>query len=113
MMDFEAKALEIGLPIKYIPKLLNSFVSESTTQMERCDIAIDELNYEQIERSMHSIKGCAGNMRFESVASIAQASESASRLKDDTFDYRTNYINLRKEIEILNLEIKKALKEPI
>lgn len=104
-IDFESIAKSIGVGVKYIPKLLKSFISESLLQLDNYKLAITTLDYEQIERSAHSIKGSAGNMKFDSIYKTAKLTEIAGHLKDESFDYQGHYNKLKKEIEIIAIQI--------
>lgn len=85
--DHETLAREIGIPVKYVPRLLESFFSESDHHLALLKNAIGQKDYGQIERSAHAIKGSAGNMKFDGLSKQAKLIEIAAHLQDDAYDY--------------------------
>ena len=92
-------AAKIGLNVKHIPILIQSFTQESATILENLQKAITEKDYEQIAQHAHSIKGSAGNLKFDDVYELAKEVEASANDKNDSFPYSEAY-------ELLNTSIK-------
>lgn len=86
-VNYEELAEKMGIKIKHIPRLMNSFMDESKEIMEKLEDAIEYKYYEQIEKYAHSLKGSSGNMHFLDLSELCRMMECAAREEDVTFDY--------------------------
>jgi len=86
-LNAEELAAKIGLKPKHIPMLIDAFKAESEEILGNLAIAIEQKNYEQIQHHAHSIKGSAGNLKFDKVYELAREMEFAGRDKNSDFDY--------------------------
>ena len=86
-LNFEEMALAIGLKAKHIPMLIGSFMEESVGILASLQNAVDSDDFEAIKTHAHSIKGSAGNLKFNEIYEMAKEMElSAGNSKSD-FDY--------------------------
>lgn len=86
-INHEEMAASIGLKAKHIPMLIGSFLEESGPILEDLATAIAAKDYVTIKSSAHSIKGSAGNLRFNEVYEMCKEMELASNEANDSFDY--------------------------
>jgi len=80
-------AASIGLKEKHIPMLVGSFLEEAGPLLEKLTIAIDSNDYATIQSAAHSIKGSAGNLRFNELQDMSKELEFAGRDSDESFDF--------------------------
>jgi len=90
-LNYDDMAKNIGLKAKHIPMLLASFLEESEPILEKLKIAIKSKDYETLRGASHSLKGSAGNLRFNEVYEMAKEMEFAAAESSDTFEY-ANYL---------------------
>ena len=83
----EEMAAKIGLNVKHIPILVQSFTDESQGILEKLESAVASRNYEDIASFAHSIKGSAGNLKFEEMYELAKAMELSAKEKKEDFEY--------------------------
>ena len=83
----EEMAKLIGLKVKHIPMLIGSFLEESESILDNLQAAIASKDYATIRSTAHSIKGSAGNLRFNELANIAKELGHAGEKADASFDY--------------------------
>lgn len=86
-LNHEEMATSIGLKAKHIPMLIGSFLEESGPILENLSSAIDTKDYAGIKSYAHSIKGSAGNLRFNEVYEMCKEMELAGGASDTSFDY--------------------------
>ena len=86
-LNYEEMAMAIGLKPKHIPLLIGSFLEEAHPILEKLQTAIEENDYETIHSAAHSIKGSAGNLRFNELHSMSREMELAGSESDSSFDY--------------------------
>jgi len=91
-IDFEEMAKSIGLKAKHIPMLVGVFVEESTEILNNLELAVNNQNYESIKVEAHSIKGSAGNLKFNEVYEMAKEMELSAASSQSDFDYQ-GYFN--------------------
>jgi CheY-like chemotaxis protein len=108
-IDHEALALKMGIKVKHIPMLLQSFMEESHANLERLRDAIEHKMLNEIEQCTHSLKGSAGNMLFFDLAEMCRDMELAAQEGTIAFDYRT----LGKSIEEELYRIEKQLNQKL
>ena len=100
-LNHEEMAASIGLKQKHIPLLLGSFLDESKTIMSSLEKAIDTKNYEEIKSSAHSIKGSAGNLKFNEIYEMAKEIELSGAAADANFDYKNYFDAIIKAISTI------------
>lgn len=86
-INYEDMAASIGLKSKHIPMLIASFVEESTSILNALQDSINTKNYEKIKSNAHSIKGSAGNLKFNEVYEMAKEMEHSAAQQNSDFDY--------------------------
>ena len=84
----EELAEAIGLKIKHIPLLLNSFVEESINIINGLENAINGRDYASIRTHSHSIKGSAGTLQFNEIYQMTKEMEFAATDSSECFDYK-------------------------
>lgn len=87
MIDYEVLAAQMGVKSKHIPRLIQSFIAESTLVCEKLKEAIVAENYNEIAQCAHSIKGSAGNMQFTDVFESAKLMEHSAQTQNKSFAY--------------------------
>jgi CheY-like chemotaxis protein len=102
-VDYEKLAEQMGLKVKHIPRLMNSFMDESQVIMEKLKDAVEYRYYEQIEKYAHSLKGSSGNMHFIDLSELCRMMEHAARDEDNTFDYAVCQAKIAEELSRIKL----------
>jgi HPt (histidine-containing phosphotransfer) domain-containing protein len=95
-LNYEEMAKEIGLKPKHMPMLIGSFLDESAPILETLSTAIASNDYATIKTASHSIKGSAGNLRFNEIYEMSKEMEHAGADSDTTFEYN-NYLEAIKK----------------
>ena len=94
-LNFDEMATAIGLKAKHIPMLIGSFTDESNSIMSSLEDAVNTSDFSAIKSHSHSIKGSAGNLKFNEIYEMAREMElSATDSKD--IDY-SSYLQAIKE----------------
>jgi len=102
-LSYEDMALAIGLKLKHIPILIESFLEESASIIEKIQEAIDSKDYVAIQANAHSIKGSSGNLHFTDLYNMAKEMELSATDKNNSFDYAL-YLNAIKDA-ILTIKV--------
>ena len=58
------------------------FEDEALEQLKECNQALEQANYEIIQKHLHTLKGSAGTLGIERVANIAKVTEGAMKAED-------------------------------
>ena len=95
-LNFEEMAASIGLKAKHIPMLVGSFLDESNSIMVTLEEAVGANDLKAIKSNAHSIKGSAGNLKFNEIYEMARAMELSAADSKGDFDYKA-YLNAIKE----------------
>ena len=90
-LNLDEMAAKIGLKAKHMPLLIGSFLEEANKIMPALKIALDSKNLNEIQRSTHSLKGSAGNLRFKEVYEMAKEMELNAQERRTNFDYKSNF----------------------
>ncbi len=90
-LNFDEMAATIGLKPKHIPMLIGSFLEESIEIMKSLDTAINSNDFKAIKENTHSIKGSAGNLRFNEIYEMTQEMEHSAGDSDASFDYKAYF----------------------
>ena len=86
-LDHSEMAASIGLNVKHIPILIDSFLSESNGAITKLQDAIKNNFFEEISKNAHFIKGSAGNLKFDEIYTMAQELEVNANNSNPDFDY--------------------------
>ena len=100
-IDYEEMAAKMGIKPKHIRRLIESFIGETTTSLEKLNEAIERKDYKQIEHCAHSIKGSAGNMQFNDMYEMARLVELSAIVQEDDFGYEEYYRAIKKGLETI------------
>jgi HPt (histidine-containing phosphotransfer) domain-containing protein len=84
-------ATSIGIKSSYVPMLVDSFVSESKESMKNLKEAMEINDFKQMSLCIHSIRGSAGNLKFNEIHDMAREMEIACKNLDKDFDYMAYY----------------------
>ena len=95
-LNFDEMAASIGLKAKHIPMLVGSFLDESNSIMNSLQDAVDANDFEAIKSHAHSIKGSAGNLKFNEVYEMAREMELSAGASKSDFNY-SEYLKAIKE----------------
>jgi len=101
-LDHEVMAKAIGLKVKHMPMLIGSFLEESNPILEKLQSAVESKDYAAIRSAAHSIKGSAGNLRFNELADMAKELEHAGEKSDAAFEYSLYLEAMKKAILTIN-----------
>jgi len=88
-INFEEMATAIGLKAKHIPMLIGSFMDESVGILASLEEAVNSNDYAQIKAHAHSIKGSAGNLKFNEVYEMAKVMELGAADAKSDIDYNS------------------------
>jgi CheY-like chemotaxis protein len=86
-LDHDTLAEKIGIPSKFIARLVESFLSESKKIIENLEKAIAAMDYAAIAQYSHALKGSSGNMKFNTLYTFAKKLEEAAVREDSKFPY--------------------------
>jgi len=100
-LNHEEMSAAIGLKVKHIPMLIGSFLEESQTIMGSLSDAIDSKNYADIKSHAHSIKGSAGNLKFNDIYEMAKEIELSATSSDENFDYKAYFEAIKTAISTI------------
>ena len=95
-LNFDEMAAAIGLKPKHMPMLIGSFLEESGPILSNIEAAISSSNYNDLKLHTHSIKGSAGNLKFNEIYEMTREMELAASDADTSFDY-TGYLEAVKK----------------
>ena len=99
----EQMAAKIGLNVKHIPILVQSFTDESKIIIEQLEMAINTKNYDGISNAAHSIKGSSGNLKFDDMYELAKEIELSAKASKEDYPYEEACSSLKKAIESISL----------
>lgn len=99
----EEMAAKIGLNVKHIPILVQSFIEESKTIMEQLEKAVAAKDYAQIGSTAHSIKGSSGNLKFDAMYELAKDVELSAKAGKEDYPYEQACASIKKAIESISL----------
>jgi len=96
-VNFDEMAKLIGLKPKHIPMLIGSFLDESVSILTALEDAINEKDFTAIRSNAHSIKGSAGNLKFNEVYEMAKEME-LSAAESIELDYEAYFKAIKEAI---------------
>ena len=91
-INFDDMAAKIGLKPKHMPMLIGSFLEESGPIISNIEAAIASSDFANLKLYAHSIKGSAGNLKFNEIYEMAKEMEFAGAEANAGFDF-TAYLN--------------------
>ena len=97
-LNFEEMAAAIGLKSKHMPMLVGSFLEESEPILSKIQEAISSSNYADLKLHTHSIKGSAGNLKFNEIYEMTKEMELAAAESDTSFDYSSYLEAVKKAV---------------
>lgn len=97
-VNHEEMAASIGLKAKHIPMLIGSFLEESKSIMNALEESISRMEYSKIKSNAHTIKGSAGNLRFNELYEMAKDMEFAASDENKDFDYKGHFEAIKSAI---------------
>jgi len=97
-IDAEEMAAKIGLNAKHIPILVQSFIEESTQIIASLEAAIAQKDYSEIGNTAHSIKGSAGNLKFDAMYELAKEVELSAKANKEDYPYEAACTSLKNAI---------------
>jgi len=110
LVDMEKIRENLPLPEDKIKKLLNKYSSTIDDSFLKLKEATLSHNFAAMTQEAHSIKGSAGNLRFEKLRELAEVMEKESRIEAD-IDYISILDEIRTVIDRLKHEIAQITKE--
>ena len=90
-LNLDEMAADIGLKVKHMPMLIGSFLEESESIMSNLEEAIQKKDFAQIKTYAHSIKGSAGNLKFDNIYEMAKELELSAADKNTNLDYKAYF----------------------
>ena len=90
-IDYEALSEKIGLPLKMIDRLVESFLVETPKVLDQLKEAIESHNQANIELYAHSVKGSAANLSLDEFQIKANEIEKAAKNRLDDYDYKLSF----------------------
>lgn len=84
-------ASEFGLESDRIEMLIEMFLDEFSSQLQLLQKAVEQQSLTGIDQHSHAIKGCAANLKFDEISSLAKEMEFAAKAQEDSYDYVTSY----------------------
>ena len=100
-LNYEEMAKEIGLRVKHMPILIDSFLQESPPILEALQEAINTEDFLSIKEQAHAIKGSAGNLRFNEVYEMSREMELSAADENRDFDYEAYMEAVKKVISTI------------
>ena len=100
-LNYEEMASLIGLKPKHMPMLIGSFLEESVSILSNLEQAINEKDFSAIKTNAHSIKGSAGNLKFNEVYEMAKEMELSSADNNANLDYSAYFQAISSAIETI------------
>jgi len=96
-------ATRIGLNVKHIPILVQSFQDEGRGILRKLDSAIQAKSYKDISIQAHSLKGSSGNLKFNELYELTKVMEISAKEKNEDFPYSDAFISIKKAIKSISL----------
>ena len=100
-LNLDEMAAEIGLKPKHMPMLISSFIEEAGPILSSLEGAIATKDYPTIKLQAHSIKGSAGNLKFNAIYDMAREVEFAGNDANADFDYEGHLKAIQKALNTI------------
>ncbi len=101
----EDLAAKIGLNVKHIPILIESFTDESKGIMEQLENAVNTKDYTAIASAAHSIKGSSGNLKFNEMYELAKEIEFSAKASTQDYPYAEACASIKQAIGSISLSL--------
>ncbi|MHB8100247.1 MAG: hypothetical protein ACYDD5_11755 [Sulfuricurvum sp.] len=98
---FNSLAHEVGVELKHLPLLISALKVDTDRLFPLLSKAISLNNFGIMYYYTDALKGIIGNMHLYDIYEIITRIDCATKAKDETFLYETNFLILKEEIEIL------------
>ncbi|MDD5372757.1 MAG: Hpt domain-containing protein [Sulfurimonas sp.] len=102
-IDHEEMAISIGIKPKHVPLLIASFFEETEIILNNLNESITVRDYDNIRLNAHSIKGSAGNLRFNEVYEMAKEIEFAAAEQKSNFEYESYHDAIKSVVGTISL----------
>ena len=102
-LSYEEMSKAMGLKLKFMPMLIESFLEESGTILKTLESAIASKDYTSIALQAHSIKGSAGNLRLNEIYEMTKEMELSAKECDANFDYEAYFQAVKMAIATLSI----------
>lgn len=102
-LNYDEMAAAIGLNAKHMPMLIGSFMEESTSIMDSLGEAISNKDFTGIRSHAHSIKGSAGNLKFNEIYEMSREMELAASDNNEEFEYETYFEAIKTAMATIKL----------
>ena len=96
-------AAKIGLNVKHIPILVQSYVDESKEILESLEAAIATKDYDALASHAHSIKGASGNLKFDALYDLAKEMELSAKDKKTDYPYEEGCAAIKTAISTIKV----------
>lgn len=100
-IDLQKIADELEFDLEDVEMLLEVFLDSTNTSLKELKNAIEDIEFEDIYRCAHTIKGSAANLRLEEISTAAKYIETSARERQN-IDYLGKY----NQLEILIKDLK-------
>lgn len=100
-LNHDEMASDIGLNVKHIPILIDSFISESNGAITKLQDAIDAKDYDAIHKHAHFIKGSAGNLKFDEIYDMSKEMEQEAAKENADFDYSGYFSAIKSALDTI------------
>ena len=101
-IDYETLKNELDLEKDEVDMLVEIFLNTAEDELSNLEDAIEKLNFDQIAKSAHAIKGSSANLRLMYISETAKSIELAAKEKRK-IDYKKNYQTLKESIEKIKI----------
>jgi histidine phosphotransfer protein HptB len=78
-MDFKDLASNLGFDEEDFNELIEIFTATSFSDVEKINSGLEENNTANVSQAAHSIKGAAGNLGFQKIASLSKDIEMTAK----------------------------------
>ncbi len=97
-LNYEEMAASIGLKPKHMPMLIGSFLEESEDILKALTDAIASNDFASIKSNAHSVKGSAGNLKFNEVYEMLKEVELSAAEENTDLDYASYLVAVKAAI---------------
>ncbi len=81
-MNFRQMADQIGFSEEEFLELVELFLENSLSELDHINAAVDEMDFEKMAMSAHSIRGAAVNLGFGEIHELAKTIEGNARANE-------------------------------
>ena len=102
--DIESVSKELHIPLKVFQKIVDNFFKTVDSDLSKLSSSIKSLDFDEIYKDAHKIKGGAANLRLTKIANICKNIEKESKENDNSFDFLKEFEKLQKEVSDINTQ---------